>query len=69
MLPDLQFSGAAYFLSNAFNALFNHFHHPNVVFISYINFHRSKFRIMSTIQPFIAKHLSKFIHTIKSAYN
>ena len=52
-----------------FDHLFREVHHPQIIFISHINFHTGKFRIMCPVHSLIPEIPGKFVHPFKTADN
>ena len=48
---------------------FSEVHHPVIIFVSHINFHSRKLRVVSSIHTLVAEVLRKFIHSVKTSYN
>ena len=56
-------------LGNFFEQLLHHFHHPDVIFVGYVNLHGGEFRIVCTVHALVAEHLAKLVHPIKSPHD
>ena len=69
MSSESCFSSTIYCYSTMLKQTLCEIHHPVVIFISHIDFHRSKLWVMSSIHSLIAEVLRKLINPIKTSYN
>ncbi len=55
--------------SYAFQYLLGELHHPDVVFVSHINFHSGEFRIVRPVHSLVAEIFCKLINSVETANN
>ncbi len=67
VLSHLDFGAAGNFTGYAFEAFFDHVHHPDVVFVGHVNFHGSELGIVGAIHAFVAEHFSELIDTVEAS--
>ncbi len=69
MLAKGSFSGTVYGQGAVLQEPFGKVHHPIVVLVGDIDFHRRKLWIMCTVHPFVAEVFRKLVYTVKTADN
>ena len=67
LVAQLNFGRSMQCNGNAFNHLFREIHHPQVVFIGYIDFHDREFRIVRPVDALVAEVLADLVDALEPA--
>ncbi len=67
LLTHLHFGAAGNFTGYAFEAFFDHVHHPDVIFVGHVNFHGGKLGVVGTVHAFVAEHFSELIDAVEAS--